>query len=130
MGVTLSGFDDLAEALTRLSQLGKSKAINDVLRRAAEPIVQQATANAPGSIAKAIRAGDVTFKKGVKKITIGVHRKDWHEDEYIPPYVEYGHGGPRPAPPHPFLRPAYDARVDEAYSIVKEGFNEEISKIL
>lgn len=28
--------------------------------------------------------------------------------------VEYGHGGPRPAPPHPFLRPALDKNIDAA----------------
>ena len=28
--------------------------------------------------------------------------------------VEYGHGGPRPAPPHPFLRPALDKNIDIA----------------
>ena len=28
--------------------------------------------------------------------------------------VEYGHGGPRPAPPHPFLRPALDKNIEAA----------------
>ena len=28
--------------------------------------------------------------------------------------VEYGHGGPRPAPPHPFLRPALDKNINAA----------------
>lgn len=28
--------------------------------------------------------------------------------------VEYGHGGPRPAPPHPFLRPALDKNISAA----------------
>ena len=28
--------------------------------------------------------------------------------------VEYGHGGPRPAPPHPYLRPALDKNIDDA----------------
>lgn len=27
--------------------------------------------------------------------------------------VEFGHGGPRPAPPHPFVRPAWDEIKDE-----------------
>jgi len=27
--------------------------------------------------------------------------------------VEYGHGGPHPAPPHPFIRPAWDSIKDE-----------------
>lgn len=28
--------------------------------------------------------------------------------------VEYGHGGPRPAPPHPYLRPALDKNISAA----------------
>lgn len=28
--------------------------------------------------------------------------------------VEYGHGGPRPAPPHPFLRKALDSNIEAA----------------
>ena len=28
--------------------------------------------------------------------------------------VEYGHGGPNPATPHPFLRPASDKNIDNA----------------
>ena len=28
--------------------------------------------------------------------------------------VEYGHGGPQPAPPHPFLRKAFEANITEA----------------
>lgn len=28
--------------------------------------------------------------------------------------VEYGHGGPRPAPAHPFLRPALDKNINAA----------------
>jgi HK97 gp10 family phage protein len=28
--------------------------------------------------------------------------------------IEYGHGGPSPAPPHPFLRPALEKNITEA----------------
>lgn len=33
--------------------------------------------------------------------------------------VEFGHGGPAPAPEHPFMAPAYEAAKDEAYAIMK-----------
>ena len=39
--------------------------------------------------------------------------------EYASP-VEFGHGGPHPAPPHPFIRPAFDSGVDEAYEKAKQ----------
>ena len=59
-------------------------------------------------------------KGGSASITIGIHRKDWSGDEYYPAYVEFGHGGPRPAPAHPFVRPAIDAKADEAISVLIE----------
>lgn len=34
--------------------------------------------------------------------------------------VEFGHGGPKPAPEHPFMAPAYEATKEEAYGILRE----------
>ena len=44
----------------------------------------------------------------------------------VPTYVEYGHGGPGPAPAHPYIRPAYDTTEDEAYEIIRDGLREAI----
>jgi HK97 gp10 family phage protein len=35
--------------------------------------------------------------------------------------VEFGHGGPHPAPPHPFVRPAWDEMKDEVKANIKSG---------
>ena len=43
--------------------------------------------------------------------------------------MEYGHGGPAPAPAHPYIRPAYDTRVDEAYEIIRDGLRDAIDQI-
>lgn len=92
-----------------------------VLEDAAQPILNQMRAIAPvksGALRAAINTGNASKKGGYGttniRITIGVHRKDWHEEDYYPAYVEYGHGGPRHADPHPFIRPAVDATGDEA----------------
>lgn len=50
------------------------------------------------------------------------------DDPYAPP-VEYGHGGPVPAPAHPFIRPAYDTRSDEAYEIIRDGLRDAIDQL-
>ena len=48
---------------------------------------------------------------GLKMLIKGIFgRKDWDDEDYYPAYVEYGHGGPGPAPAHPYIRPAYDTR--------------------
>ena len=57
-----------------------------------------------------------------------MHRKDWDNEDYYPAYVEYGHGGPAPAPSHPYIRPAYDTRQDDAYSIIRDGLLNELRK--
>ena len=103
---------------------------------AAQPIHQQMKANAShdpkiitGKLHGAINIGKVKRRRnGGQNITIGVHRKDWDETEYVPAYVEYGHGGPAPAPAHPYIRPAYDTRQNEAYGIIRDGLLNEIIK--
>ena len=41
----------------------------------------------------------------------------------------YGHGGPAPAPAHPFIRPAYDTRADEAYEIIRDGLRDAVDRL-
>ena len=62
-----------------------------------------------------------------KMITIGVHHSE--KGAYYANPVEFGHGGPAPAPAHPFVRPAYDTRADEAYAIIREGLQDAIDNL-
>lgn len=105
-----------------------------ILEEAAKPIHDQAKANASrnpkiisGVLHRSIQIGPVRKRRtSGKTITIGVHRK---EKAYYATPVEYGHGGPAPAPAHPFIRPAYDTRQDEAYEIIREGLRDAIDKL-
>ena len=126
---------DIAAMAARLDmEKGGSSIANGILARAAVPVEQQMKANASsnpkiisGKIHGAIHTGDVKKRRnGGKRITIGVHRKDWDGEEYYPAYVEHGHGGPGPAPAHPYIRPAYDTTEDEAYEIIRSGLREAI----
>ena len=92
-----------------------------MLEDAARPVLEQMRQNASsdprpktGRLRGAINTGTASTAGGRLSITIGIHRKDWSGDPYYPAYVEFGHGGPRPAPPHPFIRPAIDAAGEEA----------------
>ena len=106
-----------------------------ILQAAAQPIHQQMKANASkdpkiitGVLNRSIRIGPVKKRrKSGKSITIGVHRKE--EGAYYATPVEYGHGGPAPAPAHPFIRPAYDTRADEAYGIIRDGLRDAIDRL-
>jgi HK97 gp10 family phage protein len=42
--------------------------------------------------------------------------------------VEYGHGGPAPAPPHPFLRPALDEQSGAVVSALAEAVSEVVGR--
>ena len=107
-----------------------------ILQAAAVPVETQMKSNASsdpqrlsGKLYGAIHTGTVKKHKVTGlHITIGVHRKDWHEEDYYPAYVEYGHGGPHPAPAHPYIRPAFDTRQDEAFGIIRSGLLDELRK--
>lgn len=135
MSLDLNGFDalmtDIASMANRMDADGAGAPVaKRILQAAAQPIHQQMKANASrnpkiitGALHDSIAIGNVHKRRySGKRITIGVHRKE--RGAYYATPVEYGHGGPAPAPPHPFIRPAYDTRADEAYQIIRDGLRD------
>ena len=127
---------DIAGMASRMDADGAGAPVaRRILEAAAQPIHQQMKANASkdpkiitGVLNRSIRIGPVKKRrKSGKSITIGVHRKE--EGAYYATPVEYGHGGPAPAPAHPFIRPAYDTRADEAYPIIRDGLRDAIDRL-
>ena len=140
MPLDTQGFDglasDIAGMASRMDADGAgAPAVRRILESAAQPIHQQMKTNAAkdpkiitGVLNRSIRIGPVKKRrKSGKSITIGVHRKE--EGAYYATPVEYGHGGPAPAPAHPFIRPAYDTRADEAYEIIRDGLRDAIDRL-
>lgn len=137
MSLDTDGFQDLMADITRMASRldtegAKSAVTNHILEAAAAPVEEQMKANASrdpqiitNKLHGAIHTGRVKRRSnGDKHITIGVHRKDWDDEDYYPAYVEYGHGGPSPAPAHPYIRPAYDATENQAYEIIRQGLRD------
>ena len=136
--------DGFAELAGQIEKMANRLNTNDegaptakrILPAAAQPIHQQMKANASsdpkiieGKLHGTLNVGKVKRRrKGGQHITIGVHRKDWDEEDYYPAYVEYGHGGPEPAPAHPYIRPAYDTRRDEASGIIRARLLNDLKK--
>ena len=140
MPLDTQGFDglasDIAGMASRMDADGAGAPVaRRILEEAAQPIHRQMKANASkdpkiitGVLNRSIRIGPVKKRrKSGKSITIGVHRKE--EGAYYATPVEYGHGGPAPAPAHPFIRPAYDTRADEAYGIIRDGLRDAIDRL-
>lgn len=122
--------DDLATMAARIAGDSGAGALESILNEAAQPVLEKAQQFAPvksGTLKAAIKAGKVKRRKdGVYTIKIGTQGKT---DAFYAPFVEFGHGGPHPAGPHPFMRPAYDATKEESYRIIRTRLSEEIDKI-
>ena len=135
MSMKLDGVDqlinDFAAMAARLHEDGPT--CNSILEAAAIPIHQQMKANASsnpkiitGALFRSIKVGRAKRRKIGRSITIGVHHSA--EGAYYANAVEWGHGGPAPAPAHPFVRPAYDAKADESYDIIRAGLRDAVSR--
>ena len=135
MPMELQGFDNLRDDMTNMAAAMEFGAgVSRALEAGAVPIEQQMLHNAStdpkiitGDLHDSIRTGNVGKKRGGgKRITIGVHYKD--KGAFYANPLEFGHGGPAPAPAHPFVRPAFDTRVEEAYDAIKQVLRDELSK--
>ena len=82
------------------------------------PVAEEAKYDCILVLGCGVRADGSPTDRLYDRVTVGVHRTDGGA-EYANP-VEFGHGGPHPAPAHPFVRPAFDAAKDEAYEKVKQ----------
>ena len=140
MPLKLPGFGDLLSDTNRITQklsdgAGGASASKQILEAAARPIEEQMKANASndpvirtGRLQGAISTGKPQKRRGAGiSVTIGVHRKDWGGEEYYTAFVEYGHGGPRPAPAHPYIRPAFDTRKEESFDIIRRKLKEKLT---
>ncbi len=136
MAIELRGFDDLQDDMINMAAaLEQGAGVSRALQAGAVPIEQQMLHNAStdpkiisGDLHGSIRTGSVRKKAGGgKRITIGVHHAD--NGAYYANPVEFGHGGPAPAPAHPFVRPAFDTRANEAYEEIKKVLRDELDHL-
>jgi len=122
MAITLSGTEVFLSDLEKM--IPSDTNVDAALAEGAEVIAREMRRLAPvksGKLKSAIKVGKARNGRNGRQVTVGIHRRDFSGDDYYPAYVEYGHGGPRPAPPHPYIRPAFDLKKDEAWSIVKQA---------
>ena len=136
MSLESKGGDELREDISRMADLlrsgeGGGAVASRILETAAQPLLDQMIQNAStdprprsGKLRGALRIKKASGRRGAQ-VTVGIHRADGAA--YGVP-VEFGHGGPHPAPPHPFVRPAFDVRADEAYELLKEQLRNALDK--
>ena len=134
MAVELTGFSELIADLAGMAaDLDNGPGVDRALQAGAVPIEEQMLANASsdpkiitGALHGSIHTHKVKQSGGGKQITIGVKHSE--AGAFYANPVEWGHGGPGPAPAHPFVRPAFDARAEDAYGEIRSVLEDEISK--
>lgn len=140
--VPLGDVKDLLTALDRVKRSYRNKYLRSGIRKATR-LVQRAAKNRLKADAKdrkgtkdertRLLEQSMTTKVTVNEATgkvygiVGPDVKTQGERDgkpYVPAniahLVEFGHAGPAPAPPHPFLRPAFDETKDAAMSIIRD----------
>ena len=136
MSIETQGFSELADELTAIATaLTSDGTVNAALKAGAVPIEEQMLQNAStdpkiitDTLHSSIHTGRVKQRRERgKQISIGVHHSE--SGAYYANPVEYGHGGPAPAPPHPFVRPAFDAKKDEAYDEMRRVLTSVLSNL-
>ena len=132
MALDLQGFSELQSDLVAMAlSLENGSGVDRALQAGAAPIEQQMLSNASsdpkiitGALHGSIHPDKVKQRRGGKQISIGVKHSE--AGAYYANPVEHGHGGPAPAPAHPFVRPAFDARAEEAYGEIKRVLADEL----
>jgi len=133
VNISSKGLKEAVARLVELGDIGQTDKFRGLLVGALEPIRDAAIENihsVSGRTAAAIIVApgkNQIYPSAYVKLDRKVATSIWNNKEtgsfqYSYPYaVEYGHGGPRPAPAHPFFGPAFRENRAEVRRIVADG---------
>lgn len=120
------GMKELQNALADIVDATSGREAKDVFYEAGVVLATQIRANAPrgrtGNLRSAIyvaRGPDI-----YPNVLVGFR---WPRGAHAH-LVEYGHGGPHPAPPHPFVRPAISSTKGQIQQIIRDGLGNIIAR--
>ncbi len=123
--VSLEGIPQAIAAAKELERRIKRGGMRTALTKASSIMLAKAKALCPvgptGLLKRSLKKKTTTnTRTDAVTVRIGADKKVQKKvgDEVVRParylhLVELGHGGPHPAPPHPFLRPAYETTIKE-----------------
>lgn len=132
MSIKLDGFYKLENDLVAMARMVDGTAVDAALNAGAKPILEEMQHQAQidpkvrsRDLLKSLRKSRVTYgrtrsSKKTRRIQIGAFEGRKAGMAPHAHLVEYGHGGPASAPPHPFIRPSFDKKKDEAVEIMKD----------
>jgi len=136
MSIELHGDKALMRAMNLLPDKVYNKVVKQAVNQAATPIRKQAQKNAPvgktGNLKRNIIKKSKLYKNQAVVLSVvgGQYKKDPSEEGSAnhAHLVEFGHGGPKPAPPHPFMRPAFDATKGKAEAKLRRAIGKGVER--
>lgn len=127
--MTTRGFENVIDDIYDVMGNAESRHIvGQALQEAAVPIRDKIKENIiagghirTGALIDSISIGKLTgLRKNGYRIKVGViGNRAPHAH-----LVEYGHGGPAPAPEHPFMAPAYESEKQHAADLLAQAIKE------
>lgn len=125
--VNVQGMTEFEASLKMLQMALPPNKVEVILIKGASIFADAARAKAPKSKRRKNKPPPGNLKRSI--VAKQLRRYDANEpapaiaavDRKIAPHahlVEYGHGGPAPAPPHPFWRPAIDANIETVQQLI------------
>jgi len=112
--VSVKGIKELEKNLMKLAEIAGDKDVKDGIYEIAKEMRDEMKARAPVGKTGNLRRGIVAhkFRRAGESISFAAI------DFRIAPHahlIEFGHGGPHPAPPHPFFRPVVNRYKGDKY---------------
>lgn len=125
---SVTGIEPLVRSLDRFKKAIRNRGLRKGMNAFTKPVLKAAKARCPrryGHLRKSLgrktkTKNDLTigriFPRAGFKVQVGVVKRGpragapiYEDPQRIAHLVEQGHGGPHPAGPHPFMRPALDS---------------------
>jgi len=134
--IELHGDKALMRAMKVLPDKVYNKVVKQAVNQAATPIRKAIEKAAPigptGNLRSHIIKKTKIYKKAATVITVvgGQYKrkKDEEGSANHAHLVEFGHGGPKPAPPHPFMRPAFEANKGKAEAKLRRAIGKGVER--
>ncbi|WP_407219466.1 HK97-gp10 family putative phage morphogenesis protein [Enterobacter hormaechei] len=138
-----SGLNDIAKDLEALSRAENNKVLRDATRAGAEVLKDEVIARAPvrtgklkkrgGCYPKSRRRGEISSGVHIRGVNLRTGNSDNTMKANNPRnafYWRFVELGTANMPAHPFVRPAYDTREEEAASVAIARMNQAIDEVL
>jgi len=124
-GMEIRGMDELLSMMEGLSKAASKKVQDKALLAAAQPLLEDMSANAPVRTGKAkslLKVGRPETKKGSRRVLIGIDKGDISEIFYL----KFAEWGTTKQPAKPFIQPAKERNMGKVKEIMKEVLKGEL----